>query len=139
MVKISKHISHFKHAHCIQTDTENVGLLTCLTCSFLISFLRSASYFSFWFALAALWSYNVYIEMRLYKFCRYWFLKQSIKQMQDANIFYLLPNVFKLFYTFSYFFQTSVDLTCGNKRSGPTMLYKNLCNTKSPSHLVKQN
>lgn len=27
-----------------------------LTCSFLISFLRSASYFSFWFVLAALWS-----------------------------------------------------------------------------------
>lgn len=26
------------------------------TCSFLISFLRSASYFSFWFAFAALWS-----------------------------------------------------------------------------------
>lgn len=26
------------------------------TCSFLISFFRSASYFSFWLALAALWS-----------------------------------------------------------------------------------
>ena len=31
-----------------------VAPLTALTCSFLISFLRSASYFSFWFALAAL-------------------------------------------------------------------------------------
>lgn len=30
--------------------------LSVFTCSFLISFLRSASYFSFWFALAALWS-----------------------------------------------------------------------------------
>lgn len=30
--------------------------LCALTCSFLISFLRSASYFSFWLALAALWS-----------------------------------------------------------------------------------
>lgn len=32
----------------------NTCLVTWLTCSFFISFLRSASYFSFWFALAAL-------------------------------------------------------------------------------------
>lgn len=29
-----------------------------LTCNFLISFLRSDSYFSFWFAFAALWSWK---------------------------------------------------------------------------------
>lgn len=40
----------------VQVKINGHEKLTCLTCNFLISFLRSASYFSFWFALAALWS-----------------------------------------------------------------------------------
>lgn len=58
----------------------------------------------------------------------------SMEQMQDAKISYLLPDVFKLFYTFSYFFQTSIDLTCGDKK----MWYINLCNTESSSQLVDE-
>lgn len=34
---------------------------------------------------------------------------------------YLLPNVFELFYTFSYFFQTSIDFTCGGKKMCSTI------------------
>lgn len=50
--------------------------------------------------------------------------------MQEVNILYLLPDIFKLFYTFSYFFQTSIDLTCRDRRCDPTTLYRNLCKTK---------
>lgn len=58
--------------------------------------------------------------------------------MQDAKISYLLPDVFKLFYTLSYFFQTSIDLTCRNKRCGTTLLYVYPCNTKSSSQLTEE-
>lgn len=55
--------------------------------------------------------------------------------MHDAKIFYLLPDVFKLFYTFSYFFQTSIDLTCGEKKMWLhhlfIYLYINPCKTKN--------
>lgn len=57
--------------------------------------------------------------------------------MQDAKIFHLLPDVFKLFYTFSYFFQTSVDLTWGDQRCGPTSLYIDTCKTKSSPQLIE--
>lgn len=40
---------------------------------------------------------------------------------------YLLPNVFKLLYTFSYFFQTSIDLTCGDKKNVVQHQCKNIC------------
>lgn len=39
-----------------QIHGTTLAVLLSFTCSFLISFLRSASYFSFWFVFAALWS-----------------------------------------------------------------------------------
>lgn len=51
------HFTEFFNQGCEQRGIHaNTCFLKSLTCSFLISFLRSASYFSFWFALAALCS-----------------------------------------------------------------------------------
>lgn len=54
IVRVHSQSSLIKDAS--KEESMQTCLLKSLTCSFLISFLRSASYFSFWFALAALCS-----------------------------------------------------------------------------------
>lgn len=60
------------------------------------------------------------------------FSKVDSHQVKREEKSYLLPNVFKLFYAFSYLFQTSIDLTCGSKRKvcGKTKLPKSPCNVR---------
>lgn len=52
-----QHNIHLERKVAVEDDgRRSTPCSSAITCSFLISFLRSASYFSFWFALAALWS-----------------------------------------------------------------------------------
>lgn len=45
-------------------------------------------------------------------------LLQQIPFKQKPEPDYLLPNVFKLLYTFSYFFQASINFPCGDIKQG---------------------
>lgn len=92
------------------------------TCSFLISFLRSASYFSFWFAFVALWTWKNTSQF----LARYKLSKGELNVLRIASHWnfltcnfakYLLPDVFKCFYTFLNFLKTTVNFTWYYKSS----------------------
>lgn len=68
----------------------------------------------------------------LQRFVAFVFQSRFTSSEEKEEKSYLLPNVFKLFYAFSYLFQTSIDLTCGSKRKvcGKTKLPKSPCNVR---------
>lgn len=55
-----------------QRQNNNISLSFTQTCSFLISFLRSASYFSFWFAFVALWTWKSTSQFRTVQNVQEW-------------------------------------------------------------------
>lgn len=71
-------------------------------------------------------------HVALQRFLASFFKVDSHQVKRQEEKAYLLPNVFKLFYAFSYLFQTSIDLTCGSKRKvcGKTKLPKSPCNVR---------
>ena len=78
--------------------------ITSFTWSFFISFLRSASYFSFWLALEALCTYREVGRNRR--------SSPSLVRTSDKEAgSYFLPDVLKLLHTLSHFLETPVNIS----------------------------